>query len=161
MDYTIVGSTVNLASRLERLAPPGGILIAYETYALIKDQVHCEARGEIEVKGFAYPVAIYQAIDLYDRMHDRARRITEARPHVRLDLDLEAMSAEERRAAAGLLERALEQLTAPPLTPEHKDQPRRKGAVPETSPPDAERAGAGRANAAKKRGPPRGAAPLD
>src|SRR5690606_21444756 len=88
MDYTIVGSTVNLASRLERLAPPGGILIAYETYALIKDQVHCEARGEIEVKGFAYPVAIYQAIDLYDRMHDRARRITEARPHVRLDLDL-------------------------------------------------------------------------
>jgi adenylate cyclase len=33
MDYTMVGSTVNLASRLEHEAPPGGVLISFETYA--------------------------------------------------------------------------------------------------------------------------------
>jgi class 3 adenylate cyclase len=33
MDYTIIGSGVNLARRLEQMAPPGEILISYETYA--------------------------------------------------------------------------------------------------------------------------------
>ena len=42
MDYTIVGGAVNLASRLEHEAPPGGILISYETYAQVKDEVRCE-----------------------------------------------------------------------------------------------------------------------
>ncbi|MGB7615754.1 MAG: PAS domain S-box protein, partial [Pseudolabrys sp.] len=39
MDYTMVGGTVNLASRLEHEAPPGGVLISFETYALVKDNV--------------------------------------------------------------------------------------------------------------------------
>src|SRR5215475_2357229 len=45
MDYTMVGSTVNLASRLEHEAPPGGVLVSYETYALVKDEVRCKERG--------------------------------------------------------------------------------------------------------------------
>ena len=36
MDYTIIGSEVNLASRLESHADPGGILLSHETYSLIK-----------------------------------------------------------------------------------------------------------------------------
>ena len=35
MDYTMVGGTVNLASCLEHEAPPGGVLISFETYALV------------------------------------------------------------------------------------------------------------------------------
>jgi len=154
MDYTIVGSTVNLASRLERLAPPGGILIAYETYALVKDQVYCEERGHIEVKGIAYPVAIYQAVDLYVKAHGGAQRISEARPHVTLDLNLNAMSDEERRAAAGLLERALAQLTAPQSpAPSRKDKRRRKGPPTEASRPGEYRDGAS-SSPCSKRGPP-------
>jgi PAS domain S-box-containing protein len=38
MDYTMIGGTVNLASRLEHEAPPGGVLISFETYALVKEQ---------------------------------------------------------------------------------------------------------------------------
>ncbi len=64
MDYTIVGGAVNLASRLEQEAPPGGILISYETYAHVKDEVRCEEMGRIQVRGIGHPVATYRAIEL-------------------------------------------------------------------------------------------------
>ena len=44
MDYTIIGGAVNLASRLEHEAPPGAVLISYETFAHVKDEIHCEER---------------------------------------------------------------------------------------------------------------------
>ena len=39
VDYTIIGNEVNLASRLQTHADLGGILLAHETYALVKDVV--------------------------------------------------------------------------------------------------------------------------
>lgn len=62
LDYTIVGGQVNLASRLESSAGTDQILIAHETYALVKDAINCESQGEIEVKGIAHPVKTYQVI---------------------------------------------------------------------------------------------------
>ena len=44
MDYTIIGSEVNLAARLESHAELGGILLSHETYSLIKDHVLAEER---------------------------------------------------------------------------------------------------------------------
>lgn len=48
--YDIWGDTVNVASRLETASDPGRINISEETYTLIKDQMECEFRGEMEVK---------------------------------------------------------------------------------------------------------------
>jgi class 3 adenylate cyclase len=110
MDYTIIGGGVNLAARLEHLAPPGSILISYETYALVKNEVHCEERGQIEVKGIAYPVSTYEVIDLQANRQRDLQAIHEVRSHVTLDLDLAAMSAEERHEAAGLLQAAMDRL---------------------------------------------------
>ena len=42
MDYTIIGAEANLAARLESIAEPGGIVMSYETYALVSD--HIEAK---------------------------------------------------------------------------------------------------------------------
>ena len=53
VDYTIIGNEVNLAARLQSHADLGGILLAHETYALVKDEVLAEETGTITVKGFA------------------------------------------------------------------------------------------------------------
>ena len=101
MDYTMVGGTVNLASRLEHEAPPGGILISFETCAHVKDEVHCEERGQVQVKGIAYPVATYAVLG---PKQDPERDVT---AHLRLDIDPDRMTDDERRAAADKLRRAL------------------------------------------------------
>jgi class 3 adenylate cyclase len=58
-EYTAMGMQVNLASRLESACEPGGVLISHPTWALIKDEINCEPRGEIEVKGFSRAVRVY------------------------------------------------------------------------------------------------------
>jgi class 3 adenylate cyclase/phosphoglycerate-specific signal transduction histidine kinase len=111
LDYTIIGSGVNLASRLEQMAPPGEILISYETYALVKDEVCCEERGHVNVKGITHPVATYQVIDLYDNLGKSRDVIHEDHGTFKLDIDLEAMSGGERSHAATVLQRALDRLS--------------------------------------------------
>jgi len=113
MDYTIIGGGVNLASRLESAATPGEILISYETYALVRDEIACEERGEITVKGIAYPVATYQVVDAYERLDERSQRIREDHPNLKLNLDPDAMSADERDQAAAILRRALDRVSDP------------------------------------------------
>jgi class 3 adenylate cyclase/HAMP domain-containing protein len=111
LDYTIIGSGVNLASRLEQMAPPGEILISYETYALVKDEVCCEERRHLNVKGITHPVATYQVIDLYDNLRKSRELIHEDHGTFKLDIDLEAMSGGERSHAATVLQRALDRLS--------------------------------------------------
>ena len=101
MDYTMVGGTVNLASRLEHEAPPGGVLISFETYALVKDKVRCRERGHVQVKGIAQPVATYAVVGL-DQDPEQA-----GTAHLKLELEVDRMSGDERKAAADALRRAL------------------------------------------------------
>ena len=110
MDYTIIGGGVNLASRLEHAAPPGGVLVSYETYVHVKDEVYCEPRGHLEVKGIAYPVAVYRVVDLFENLADERHVIREDHPSIKIDLDLDALSEEERHALALMLQRALNRL---------------------------------------------------
>ena len=62
MDYTIIGHEVNLASRLESNAAPGTIMVSKETYVLIRDEFECQAKQELQVKGFDNPVAAYRVL---------------------------------------------------------------------------------------------------
>jgi class 3 adenylate cyclase len=106
MDYTIIGGAVNLASRLEHGAPPGSVLISYETFAHVKDEIHCEERGAIRVKGIAYPIATYGVVDLRSRFAASRPAIRTELPHLRLEADPERMSADERVQAAAALREA-------------------------------------------------------
>jgi class 3 adenylate cyclase len=113
MDYTIIGGTVNLAARLEEQAPSGGILISYETWAQVRDAVHCEEAGTTEVRGLPYPVTVYRALDLYRNLASEARPLAADLPHLKLNLDVAQMCPDERRAALDLLGQALDRLRDP------------------------------------------------
>ena len=64
---TIMGSTINLAARLEKAATPGTILISRHTYQHIRGIFDMENRGSIEAKGFPEPVETYTVLGLKQR----------------------------------------------------------------------------------------------
>lgn len=64
MDYTVLGSVVNLASRLCDAALGNQILISDETYRSVADAVRVEKLPQIHVKGKEEPVSIYQVLGL-------------------------------------------------------------------------------------------------
>jgi class 3 adenylate cyclase len=60
--YTVMGTAVNLASRLQSHATPGHVLISQETYDLVAGDFVCVPLPELHVKGLADPIAAY-AVD--------------------------------------------------------------------------------------------------
>jgi class 3 adenylate cyclase len=111
MDYTIIGSGVNLAARLESAATPGEILISHETYALVMDQVSCDSAGTIELRGISHPVETYHVVDLYENLQRAREVIQEGFPNFNLEIDLDRLSANEHSRAVAALKRALEKLS--------------------------------------------------
>ena len=63
LHYTLLGSEVNLASRLETSARPGEILISHATWQFVNDQILCRDHGDIEVKGFRHPIKVHSVVD--------------------------------------------------------------------------------------------------
>jgi adenylate cyclase len=107
MDYTIIGSEVNLASRLESHAEPGNILISHGTYSLVKDSVLAEERDPIQAKGFSRPVRNYKVLGQADRRADQKRVIREEQDGLRIVLDLQKL---DKTSAAQALEKILSRL---------------------------------------------------
>ena len=60
LDYTAVGATVNLASRLEGAAAPGSILVSEDTFLLVKSLFSFKEPREIDVKGLLRKIKLYE-----------------------------------------------------------------------------------------------------
>jgi adenylate cyclase len=59
LSYTVLGSDVNLANRLESNAPVEGIMISKRTNELIKDHIHTLPHEPVLVKGLDIPIEVY------------------------------------------------------------------------------------------------------
>jgi class 3 adenylate cyclase/CheY-like chemotaxis protein len=62
--YKAVGFAVNVAARLQSEADPGTVLAGFRTYALVKDRVRAQSRGELTLKGAARPVEAWEIVGL-------------------------------------------------------------------------------------------------
>ncbi len=56
---TLMGSAVNLATRIESAAHPGCLLISHDTYRHVRGLFDVEPHESIEAKGFDEPVPVY------------------------------------------------------------------------------------------------------
>ncbi len=110
MDYTIIGNEVNLAARLESLAEVGGILMAHETHALVKDTVMAEEGDTLTVKGFAKPVRTYSVVGLYDDLAKQGRIIRKEQDGLTLIIDRNKLTKKSKARAIEAVEDVLSQL---------------------------------------------------
>lgn len=62
MDYTAVGKTTHVAARMEQMAKPGAILMAGETFRLVRDQVGAKPLGPVRIKGLDDPLDVYEIV---------------------------------------------------------------------------------------------------
>ena len=109
MDYTIIGGEVNLAARLEHQADPGGILLSYETYALVRDIIEAEEQPSIQAKGIRREIRPFALRNFLDQARpDRFVHCDHDGLSIRIDLD--RLSDEHRRKALDQLSEVIERL---------------------------------------------------
>jgi adenylate cyclase len=58
--YGAVGTPINVAFRIEKLAEEGAILISEEVYKSVVDTITAEPMPEVELKGIDHPVTLYR-----------------------------------------------------------------------------------------------------
>ena len=109
MDYTIIGGEVNLAARLESQADPDGILLSYETYAVVRDMVDAEERPSIEAKGIRREIRPFALTNFFDRSEED-RYIRCDREGLSIRINLNKLSDEDKQQAMEQLAEVIKRL---------------------------------------------------
>jgi class 3 adenylate cyclase len=101
-EYTPIGHTTNLASRMQALAPTGSIAIGEQTCKLVEGYFALKSLGPTRVKGLTEPVNVYEVTGLgplRTRLQRAAGRgLTK---FVGREREMEAMSHAAERAKSG------------------------------------------------------------
>ncbi|MBA4349574.1 MAG: hypothetical protein C0415_06270 [Thermodesulfovibrio sp.] len=70
MEYTVIGDSVNVASRLNSMAGPGEIIISKSIYEFTKDMVSVKALPPQKIKGKSGLIEAFQLVDIKKRQDD-------------------------------------------------------------------------------------------
>ena len=96
LEYTVLGSPVNLAARLQGMAEPDTVLVDQNTHSLIEDQIECEMKGEFTPKGFARTVRYFEISNLSENADFRERR---SLSHIGEHVEVNVLDSSDIRAA--------------------------------------------------------------
>jgi adenylate cyclase len=79
MDYTVMGDSVNVASRLEGGNKPYGtyLMISADTYEMAKDDIEVRQLDMVTVVGRKEPVAVYEVLSLAGELDPDLARVRE------------------------------------------------------------------------------------
>jgi class 3 adenylate cyclase/tetratricopeptide (TPR) repeat protein len=73
-ELTVMGDTVNTASRLEQAAPPDGVLISHATWRQVSGTFEVEPQTPVRLKGKQEPLQVYRVVSARPRSFQRRRR---------------------------------------------------------------------------------------
>jgi adenylate cyclase len=118
MDYTIIGAEANLAARLQSIAPAGGIMLSYETYAHVQDLVDVEQAEPINMKGISRPIVPYRVRGVRGEAAPDAGVISESGDGLSLTLDTAGMDADRAARLRQKLQAALAMLETKAVAPQ-------------------------------------------
>jgi adenylate cyclase len=111
MDYTIVGTPVNIAARLQDAGEAGSILVSRNTHALVADTFTFDALGPLTLKGFVDDVDTCKV--RFDPAgeagpNDQAPNPVEALKAKLAEIDIDSLNAEEKAALLKTMSELLE-----------------------------------------------------
>ncbi len=75
-EFTIIGDTVNLSSRLQGVTGKPDVVIDHPTYIELQQYMDVESLGEVTLKGKTNPVACYKVVKWYDEPKNTVENFT-------------------------------------------------------------------------------------
>ena len=67
VDYTAVGSTVNIAARMEGTAKPGTVLVSRNTHKRTSEYFKFKSLGKVKIKGKEESIKVYELVEAIER----------------------------------------------------------------------------------------------
>ena len=102
LDYTVLGSPVNLAARLQSAAEQNKILIDENTKNLINNEVETSHFDTMTPKGFARPIQTFEVMDFKSEYHRESRKPL---THTGKRVEINVIDSSDIRAAIEELKR--------------------------------------------------------